>query len=62
MLKANTNVGSSENKQTIQFVGLLDIFSAKNIKACQIRYSKSKDLFRQNHKAFDCNTVFEYIS
>ena len=38
MLKANTNVGSSENKQTIHFVGLLDIFSAKNINSYQIQH------------------------
>ena len=38
MLKANTNVGSSEDKQTIQFVGLLDIFSAKNINPNLIKH------------------------
>ena len=38
MLKANTNAGSSENKQTIHFVGLLDIFSAKYIDPYQIKH------------------------
>ena len=38
MLEANIDVGSSENKQTIQFVGLLDIFSAKSIKPYLIKH------------------------
>ena len=38
MLEANINVGSSENKQTLQFIGLLYTFPAKSLKAYEIRY------------------------